>query len=224
MPDSPRWRAAQLAKVAADLTWWLGLALCAALVIVFLGAPLVERAGLRATFAWNAFHIDGGRGGARSSVRIVLPDSVRDVRVIERQAVRVTDDREVTVDVAVRRWSVFYSANSFSVIMMLATLGMICVVRTFLATVVRDQVFTLANARRLSTLGWLLLATGLGGPQLERFRGALIVSEINSAAPGSFSLADTHGNPTWMLGVLVLVIAAAWRHGVDLQTDHDSTI
>jgi hypothetical protein len=222
-------RAARIAKTVVDLTWWLGLALCTTLVIVFLAAPALEHSGLRATFAWNAFEIDGGRGRPRSTIRIGVPDSATSTLIASIDTTLVTDirlvgDGEATLEVALRRWSVFYAANAISVAMILATLGMVFLLRTFLSAVISEEVFTAPNAHRLSRLGWLLVVAGIAGPQLERLRAALIMSQVQLSDGAQLSLADVDGNTIWVLGVLVLVIAAAWRHGADLQMERELTV
>jgi hypothetical protein len=227
--DSSGRRAARIAKVVVDVTWWLGLALCTALVIVFLAAPAVEHSGLRATFAWNAFEMDGGRGRPRSAIRIDLPDSatstlIQSVDTTLVADIRLVGDDEATLEVALRRWSVFYAANALSVARVLATLGMVFLLRAFLSAVISGEVFTARNAHRLSRLGWLLVLVGLAGPQLERLRGALIMSQIRLSDGAQLSLATVDGNTIWVLGVLVLVIAAAWRHGADLQMERELTV
>lgn len=227
--DSSGRRAARVAKVVVDLTWWLGLALCTALVIVFLAAPAIEHSGMRATFAWNAFEIDGGHGRPLSTIRIARPDSATS-RLIESfdttlvSDIRVVGDSEATLEVALRRWSVFYAANAMTVAMVLAILGMVFLLRTFLYAVISEEVFTARNAHRLSRLGWLLVVVGIAGPQLERLRGALIMSQVRMSGGARLSLAAVDGNTIWVLGLLVLVIAAAWRHGADLQMERELTV
>jgi hypothetical protein len=108
--------------------------------------------------------------------------------------------------------------------MVLVTLGMVFLLRAFLSAVISEEMFTARNARRLSRLGWLLVVVGVAGPQLERLRGALIMSQIRLSHGAQLSLASVDGNTIWVLGVLVLVIAAAWRHGADLQMERELTV
>jgi hypothetical protein len=199
------------------------------LVVVFLAAPALEHSGLRATFAWNAFEIDGGSGRPRSTIKIALPDSATSKLIESVNTTLVTDirlvgDSEATLEVALRRWSVFYAANALSVARVLATLGMVFLLRAFLSAVISEEVFTARNAHRLSMLGWLLVAVAIASPQLERLRAALIMSQIRLSVGAQLSHASVDGNAIWVLGVLVLVIAAAWRHGADLQMERELTV
>jgi hypothetical protein len=95
--------------------------------------------------------------------------------------------------------------------------------RSFLADVLRTSVFTVRNAKRLSTLGWLLIAIGVAGPWLERWRGSLILRRIDldgvALSPAS---ADT--SMLWLVGVFALVLAAAWRYGAELEVDRHLTV
>lgn len=79
-----------------------------------------------------------------------------------------------------------------------------------------------ANARRLSRLGWLLVAAGAALPVIEYAYGRMA---LRYAAVSDVTLATTFDFPEIVLaGLLILVVAAAWRHGVYLQRDHDLTV
>jgi hypothetical protein len=230
--DSSGRRAARIAKLVADVTWWLGLVLCVALIGVFFTAPALEHSGVTATFAWNSVGIDGGHGLPRTTIRAALADSAAPVSLAVTDTtrlagIRLVGDPVTTVEVRTRRWGVFYAANAMSVAMVLVSLVMVYLVRAFLSAVIADDVFTVRNARRLSTLGWLLVAVGVAGPQLERVRAMMMLSEIRAAGAVGVRLSPANAegsNTVWLLGVLVLVLAAAWRYGSELQMERDLTV
>ena len=94
--------------------------------------------------------------------------------------------------------------------------------RTFLREVAAGEVFSPENARRLSLLGWLLVSAGLILPVLDFLRTSLLLGR-----------ADEQGVPLalriWSMGtdlpgILVLVVAGAWRYGVELQRDRDLVV
>jgi hypothetical protein len=130
------------------------------------------------------------------------------------------------VEIETRTWWVFYAANVTTVAMVLAILSMVYLVRAFLSSVIAGEVFTARNARRLSVLGWLLVAVGVAGPQLQRVRAAVILSHIRElgGVGARLSAADPEGGAIWLLGALVLVLAAAWRYGSELQMERDLTV
>ena len=219
-------RAARIAKVVVDVTWWAGLVLACVLVAVFLAAPALERTGVVATFEWNRFSVDAGHGLPRSVVRLAVDDSlvaIAAIQTVNDGTMAKTERREAQIEIATRRWGLFYSANAPTVAMVLAILGMVFVVRAFLAAVLSGEVFTTENGRRLAILGWMLVAIGIAGPHLERLRAWMFLDTIR-ASGDSLAPARADGNGLWLVGVLVLVLAAAWRYGCDLQAERDLTV
>jgi hypothetical protein len=51
----------------------------------------------------------------------------------------------------------------------------------------------------------------------------MILNRIQVSGAG-LSPASHDGNGLWLLGVLVLVLAAAWRYGAELQQEGDLTV
>jgi hypothetical protein len=122
-----------------------------------------------------------------------------------------------------RRWSFFYAANALFLPFMAAMLLGLRLLRSFLADVMAGEVFTPGNAQRLSKLGWLVIALGVAGPRLEYWRGWMVLqrAQLSGAA---LSPASTDTTGLWLVGVLVLVLAAAWRYGAELQQERDLTV
>lgn len=94
--------------------------------------------------------------------------------------------------------------------------------RGFLADVLKTEVFTDANARRLSLMGWLLVVAGLAWPLLEFGYTVLMVRRANLEGVGLGVGLESMG--TVLPGLLVLVVAAAWRYGVELKRDQQLTV
>jgi hypothetical protein len=96
--------------------------------------------------------------------------------------------------------------------------------RTFLADVLRERVFSRENASRLGRLAWLLIGLGLGLPLIEHWTSVLVLRLIQ--LPGAAIEAGSSGNTGGLVlgGVFTLVLAAAWRHGADLQMERDLTV
>jgi hypothetical protein len=94
--------------------------------------------------------------------------------------------------------------------------------RDFLRDVTAGQVFTVLNARRLSRIGWLLIAVALLRVVLPFFFGGLV--SFYSPMMVLPMLLAIVGNGLLIGGLLLLVIAAAWRYGTELQSERDLTV
>jgi hypothetical protein len=121
-------------------------------------------------------------------------------------------------------WGLFVMVNSVFLPLMAALLLGIHLLRSFLADVLAADVFTRTNARRLSKLGWLAIALGIAGPPLEYFRSWMVLTRIQAS-----SVALAPARPEWdegsvLLGMLLLVLASAWRYGAELQQERDLTV
>lgn len=94
--------------------------------------------------------------------------------------------------------------------------GLWCL-RLFLRDVLAGQVFTARNARRLALLGWLFVAYALIRIVIAFAVGYTFVINV-------MIIASMLAQPALIMGLLVLVIAAAWRYGSELQQDRDLTV
>jgi hypothetical protein len=94
--------------------------------------------------------------------------------------------------------------------------------RSFLKDVLAKEVFSSSNARRLSLLGWLMIGAGLALPALNFLRSVFLISRADlEGVPMSVGIWSIG---TVIPGILVLVVAAAWRYGVELQQDRDLVV
>jgi hypothetical protein len=87
--------------------------------------------------------------------------------------------------------------------------------RSFLRDVQTARVFTERKAQRLSWIGWLLVLGGAVIPLIHFAYSVLLVRQ--AGVLGSPVGVGVDGFPTVVPGLLVLVVAAAWRHGVELH-------
>jgi hypothetical protein len=93
--------------------------------------------------------------------------------------------------------------------------------RSFLRDVLAADVFTAVNARRLSSLGWVLVGAGVVLPVLKFLYTAFVVRHADLAGvPLRVGMHSSLIVP----GILVLVVAAAWRYGVELQREQELTV
>lgn len=92
--------------------------------------------------------------------------------------------------------------------------------RGFLTDVLAGDVFTAKNAQRLSRIGWLLIAVAVLRVVPFLVSGFGFFTPM-AVFPTLFGLLVN----TWLVsGLLVLVIAAAWRYGIELQNERDLTV
>jgi hypothetical protein len=85
-------------------------------------------------------------------------------------------------------------------------------------------VFTSANADRLSKLGWLAIGVAVLAPPLQYWRSWIVLRRLDLDA-----VSLSPARPEWFdgsvaYGLLLLVLASAWRYGVELQRDRDLTV
>ena len=228
--DSTGRRAARIAKLFVDLTWWLGLALSAVVVVVVLTAPFHQQMGVAARFGWNNFHFEGGREPPAIVVRVTPPAEGTRITLSSTSADTMQAPRPVllrsqvaNLQVATRHWTLLYASNATLLLYFAAMIWGVYLLRTFLADVLSGETFTTRNARRLSRLGWLVIVVAIVGPQLERLRTYIVLKQVQFGG-ATLSPVDADANALWLVGVLALVFAAAWRHGADLQQQNDLTV
>lgn len=223
-------RATRIAKVVVDLSWWLGLLVFVMLVVLFLSAPLLTRAsGVMAVFDWNSFEVEPGNGPVGVGLALsIADDSVRSQAVVSLDTMRasaaVLKQESVTrLEFRTRGWFFFYLVNALLLPYLAAVLFGVHLLRWFLSDVLSAQVFTRRNAGRLSRLGWLVIVLDIVGPRLEQLRAWLILERTPlsgaALAPGGSGVTGL-----WLVGVLILVLGAAWRYGAELQQDRDLTV
>jgi hypothetical protein len=121
-------------------------------------------------------------------------------------------------------WRMFLMVNWVLLVPIVFGLVGIHHLRSFLADVLASDVFTRTNADRLSRLGWLVIALAILAPPLQYWRSWIVLRRLDldtaTLSPAS---------PDWIdgsaiLGVLLLVLASAWRYGVELQQERDLTV
>lgn len=85
--------------------------------------------------------------------------------------------------------------------------------RAFLTDVLADKVFTAENSRRLYRIGWLMIAGAAA-------KTVAMAVASRGVAPVVFGFLQ----PSFLSGLLVLVLASAWRYGSELQNERDLTV
>jgi hypothetical protein len=120
-------------------------------------------------------------------------------------------------------WSLQFLPN----LGMLLALGIALVIvnqlRAMLRTVRAGAPFADVNARRLRTMGWLLLAVGLLGPVFEYAVARSLLARVPVAGLALTAPLDARTD-VMLAGLLVLVLSAVFARGAELERDRSLTI
>lgn len=223
-------RATRMASVVVNVTWWFGMVLAGALALSFLAAPVLHRADLVPQFHWSHFSVEEGDGAPRLATTVtigghsgssVLPLTSGTDATLSSSTLR--RDMRAVLEVGTQRWGFFYLAAAPLLAILAASLWCVYLLRAVLRDVLAENVFTERNAARLTALGWILLILGIIGPAVREWRTSLILRHV-SIEGASLAPADTDASALWVVGLLLLALASAWRYGVELQRDRDLTV
>jgi len=96
--------------------------------------------------------------------------------------------------------------------------------RRILATTAEGNPFHHANVRRLTLLGWLLVAVGMVGPLVEYFYSRSVLRRLEPLTGTPLS-APLRFQQEWIIcGLLLLVLAAVWKQAVQMAEDQSLTV
>jgi len=112
-------------------------------------------------------------------------------------------------------------------ILVFLTLAMFALhqVRALLKAVAIDEVFSLANASRVSRLGWTLLGVAVLIKPMMWWTSFMAIRELGSSNQGLRPMLDTDGWMTAIVAALVVVVLGQiWRHGAELERDRQLTV
>jgi hypothetical protein len=202
-------RVTRFAKVLADVAWWLVIG--TALVLVLF---------------WGVTMLSGG-AAPTVSVQIAIQDSAarRLLPLVSPNnavaAEPVLKDLVGTLEFGTSEAWVVALSGVAALPAIAGLLFGLHLLRSFLRDVLAADVFTAANAQRLSRLGWLLLVTGVGLPIVKFLYTAFVVQRTDLTGVPLRVGVDTL---LVVPGILVLVVAAAWRYGVELQRTDELTV
>ena len=208
-------RVTRIAKLLVDVMWWLGIG------VVVIGAVLV--------ITWPLTTTDGL--DPSTHVQVTISDERAAGLVPQRAAaaangagVEVIDleDMEARIELRYLSWGAVLLGGLAALPAIAAVLFGLHLLRRFLGDVGAQRVFTAQNAARLSWIGWLLVVGGVVLPLLEFAHSLYLIRE--AGVLGNPVGVGVDGFPAVLPGLLVLVVAAAWRRGVELQQDHDLTV
>ncbi len=202
-------RITRLSKVLVDGTWWLVILGSLALVL-FLALGMLTGGGTPTV----RLEVAMADSAARQLLPLVSPDTIV-------AAQPVLKDLVGTLEFGTSERSIVLLGAIVVLPGLVLLLFGLHLLRSFLRDVLAADVFTAANAWRLHALGWLLLIAGVGLPILKFLYTAFLVRRTDLTGVALAVQVDTL---VVVPGILVLVVAAAWRYGVELQRDHELTV
>ncbi|MCG6955940.1 MAG: DUF2975 domain-containing protein [Gemmatimonadetes bacterium] len=208
-------RATRIAKVLIDIVWWFVLIGNVAVAAFLIGGPVLMKT--RDVAPVLSAEVSLAHGAVLEALPLESPDTITAVHPL-------LDHGGATLEFHTRRPGLQFFTTLLAVPGALALLLGVGLLRAMLRDVRSGAVFTAENARRVSWIGWLLVVMGFLAPFLDNIRTAIILhaADLTGIALGT---ADRHGRWNLVLpGLLVLVLAAAWRLGVELQQDRDLTV
>jgi len=95
--------------------------------------------------------------------------------------------------------------------------------RQVLAAVARGEPFAAANPRRISAIGWIVVAVTAIGPLLAYLPAAAVLRTVEVEGM-ELSPTLTLDTGTLLTGLLILVLAAVFREGVRLHEEQSMTV
>lgn len=205
-------RATRVAKALLDLAWWLcigGIGLAFMLSLLW---PLMT---------------DGGQyWGTRLEVSVpdeaaqkLLPLTSADTMVARDPTLT---DVEARLSLDLRGFKAILLEWVVAMPFLASLILGLFLGRSFLRDVLAERVFTAVNARRLSRLGWLMIGAGALLPVVDFLHAVLLMRSTSlDGVPFSIGLRSVG---TLFPGIMVLVVAGAWRCGVELQKDQDLVV
>ncbi|MGW8267481.1 MAG: DUF2975 domain-containing protein [Longimicrobiales bacterium] len=208
----PGKRVTRLAKVILDVGWWLVIAGGVLALTLTLLWPMITEGG---RYWGTAVQVWIPDEASRRLLPLASPDTL-----IAREP--VLKDVEASLRLEVFGFGPMLLEWIVAVPFLAALILGLRLARSFLEDVLSTQVFSTVNARRLSQLGWLLIAAGLTLPILDFLHTTFLLRRAGlEGVPFSVGIASVG---TVLPGILVLVVAAAWRYGVELQHDRDLVV
>jgi hypothetical protein len=205
---------------------WYVLAIVLVVAIAILGLSLVRHIpGLAITAVPPAFEVNEGESGGRLTIPVSLAlddDRVAVSRSLGIDAAEIRDLRGA-LRFPVRGGRFFLTNGLLLVLMLMVALWGIRLLQGVLRTVRDGHPFVAANARRVRTIGWLVI-----GGEIAR---AIIVFLENDYARRHFSIEGlrftAHADfsvAAIVEGLIILVIAEVFRAGTQLDEDQSLTV
>ncbi len=108
-------------------------------------------------------------------------------------------------------------------VLLLLVLGLAFLTRQFLVDVIDGTPFTLDNARRLKWIGWLLLGIGVTMPVMRFVTGGWALSIVKIQSP-TLSPPIKVDPALILVAIFILILSAAFRHGVELEKERSLTV
>lgn len=210
-------RATRFAKIWLDIGWWFAVVMSCLLVAMTLLAPVI----LRRASGVNQMAVE---------VALAEPPEVRERALASADTNRafsvVLEEQAGGQKLAFRTRDpvLFVVANLLMFPVLAVALYWIHLLRMILRDVLAAQVFTDANAARLSRMGWLLIGICIAMPGLSRLRSWFVLTRVEVSGAALAPFGPELSSWGFLSGLLLLSLASVWRYGVELQQERELTV
>lgn len=215
MEDVSGRRATRIAKWAVEALWWLGVLVAAGL----LGWLVISPVAMVAYGVTPEVGVDVSVPEHLTAGDTTLTASASTLAGPPRLE---WDAERGHLEAETASWWFHFVSIGLMLPLIAGVLWGVGMLRSFLSDVRAGDVFTDANARRLYRLAWLVVALGVAAPVVDYARGWAFLELAEVSGPVGPTASWSIG--PFLLGALVLVLAASWRYGVELQREHDLTV
>jgi hypothetical protein len=205
----------RVTKLLLDVIFFLGCAGAVGIALWLAVSPLVMRDG-RAGDA--TIPVAVGEGLVYPTIDVVLD---RAAASTVQRAVLVNARGELRIQTT--DWSLQFLPNVGMLLALGVALFIVHLLRLMLRTVSAGEPFAEANARRLRTIGFLLLVVGIVGPVLEYLVSSACLSRIPVSGLAVTAPLDARTDVI-LGGLLLLVLSAVFARGAELERDRSLTI
>lgn len=198
-----------------DVTFMLGCIGAAAIALWLAISPLVMR--------------DGRPGNATIPVAVGagVPYPIVELAVDPVSASEVTHaalvDARGELRIETTDWALQFLPNLGILVGLGIVLTIVHLLRRMIRAVRAGEPFAEANARRLRTMGMLLLAVGLLGPVLEYVVARVLLDRVAVVGLALTAPLDAQTNVI-LAGLLLLILSAVFARGAELERDRSLTI
>lgn len=207
---------ARALKVWFDIIFVLGLVGGGLLTLWLVASPAVMAldGGRRVELA---IPVAVGSGGPQPVLEVETGEVSEGV-----SSVRVVDARgELRLETT--SWSLQFLTVLPAVVGIGVVLFALFLLRAILRTVIAGEPFSLLNASRLRTIGWIAVVAGVVVPVVEYAVARAVLARFVAQGVELSPPVDVNGTAV-LGGLLLLVLAAVWRYGADLERERALTV
>jgi hypothetical protein len=170
--------------------------------------------------------ITGTRPVIKASVNVGVEESVPVVSsqseaLISPKFSKITGELQFQT----RDWRVQALTQLGRIVLVLLIMGFLYSTRQFMTRTMEGTPFTFGNARCLQSMGWLVMGIGLAQPATDYLISHWVLSIAKIQSPFlSPWISPAFTVICFMVAAFILILAAIFRHGVELENERSLTV